>query len=352
MNPRIQKLYKILEEEDLDGLILTNPSNISYLADFKSRDSYAVISRKENVYITDSRYTEEVKKYLSGFTLIKIERSVFKLIADTCANLKLKKIGFEERVLPFAEYNKIRESLSKNAELVPTHSLVEKLRQVKTAQEIAKLRKAAQITIEALQFIEGFIRPGQTEIEISAEIERFIRYQGASCASFDTIVGSGPNSSYPHHLTSARKVRKNEPVLVDMGVEYAGYKSDLTRVFFSGKIEYSEQKIYNIVLEAQKKAINAIKPGAVISEIDALARRYIAEKGYGGFFGHNLGHGVGLDIHEEPGISFKEKSKLAAGMVFTVEPGIYLAGKFGVRIEDMVLVTQKGVEVISGSLNK
>lgn len=352
MNLNTQKLCERLKEKNLDGLIVSSEANISYLSGFKSRDSYAIISGKENIYITDSRYTQEVKKKLRGFKLIEVNGSVFKLISDCCNRLKLNRVGFEERYASFAEYHKIKEGLKTFVELVPTYSLVETLRMVKSEEELKKIKKAVQITVKAFDFIKEIISPGKAEVEIAAELERFIRYNGASYAAFEIIVASGPNSSFPHHLTSARKIKKNEPVLIDMGVDYSGYKSDLTRVFFSGKLNSFEKKVYDIVLKAQNLAINNIKPSINISVLDTLARQYIAKQGYDKFFCHNLGHGIGLEVHEGPHITKKENSKLAPGMVFSVEPGIYLPGKFGIRIEDLVLVTRKGVEVISGSLNK
>ena len=353
VNLRLKNIYAKLDKTNLEGFILSSPSNISYLTHFISRDAYLIISKRENIYLTDSRYTEEVKKSLNkAFSLKKINGSVFKIIADACNNLKLKRIGFEERYLPFAEHKKIRENLNKTIDLIPTHNLVEELRQIKSEEELEKIKKAIRITVSALKFIKDFISPGKREIEVAAELERFIRYNGARTSAFDIIVACGANSSFPHHITSQRKIKNNEPVLIDIGVDYLGYKSDLTRVFFLGKITSAVRKIYDIVLQAQERAIRKIKPAININIIDKTARQYIAQRGYGGFFGHNLGHGVGLEVHEEPNISGKEKGKLRPGMVFTIEPAIYLPDKFGIRIEDMVLVTERGAQVLSVDLNK
>jgi len=353
MDRRIKNIYAKLSEKSLQGLIVSWPANISYLTEYTSRDSYFLLSKKQNIYFTDSRYIEEAKGFLKGIAQIKRSNgSVFEAIAQACKSLGLKRIGFEERYLPFAEYKKIQEELNKSAKLVPTYGLVEGLRQIKDSEELKKIKKALKITREALKFIPDFIKPGKKEIEVAAELERFLRYSGARSGAFDLIVASGPNSSFPHHLTSQRKIGDNEPVLIDLGVDYLGYKSDLTRVFFSGKINSLVRSIYDIVLKAQERAISKIKPAVRISEIDAAARQYITRKGYGRFFGHNLGHGIGLEVHEEPHLSGKAQDKLMPGMVFTVEPGIYLPHKFGIRIEDMVLVTQKGCEVLSGAVYK
>lgn len=352
MASRINRIYSELKTSCLDGLIVSSQPNISYLCQYNCRDAYLLISKSANIYFTDSRYINEMHKKLSGFIIKRINGSAFKTIADTALELGLKKIGFEERNLSFAEYTKIKSHLAHRAKLIPTHSIIESLRQVKDVCELANIRKALQITEKSIRFIQKFLTPGTRELEISAELERFIRYAGANDSAFDIIVASGPNSSFPHHLSSSRKLKRNEPVLIDIGVDYSGYKSDLTRVFFLGKIKVLVRKVYDIVLSAQELAIKRIRPGAEMAEIDRVAREYIAAKGYAGYFTHNLGHGFGLEVHEDPRISAREASALKPGMTFTVEPGIYLPGKFGIRIEDMVLVTRKGCEVLSGSIDK
>jgi len=353
MNPRIKNILAKLEENKLDGLIVSSPSNISYLTEYASRDSYFLISPKENIYFTDSRYTEEARIALKGkVTIKKVNGSVFKIIAQACLNLGLKRIGFEERYLAYAEYNKIKVSLSRGANLVGVHSIIETLRQIKEPQELEKIKEAIKITHQALKFVKSFIRPGIKEVEVAAELERFIRYHKASKAAFDIIVASGENSSFPHHSSSQRKLKNNEPILIDMGVEYLGYKCDLTRVFFLGKIKGLINKIYNIVIEAQAEALKKVKPETLIADIDKASRQYISQRGFGEFFGHNVGHGIGLDVHEAPYISSKENNLTQAGMVFTIEPAVYLPNKFGIRIEDMVLVTKESCEVLSGSVHK
>ncbi|MDP2943722.1 MAG: Xaa-Pro peptidase family protein [Candidatus Omnitrophota bacterium] len=353
MNSRIKNIYLKLEQEGLDGLIVSLPANISYLTEFASRDAYLLVSKPGNFYFTDSRYTEEAKSHIKNIARIKkVNGSVFKIIAQTLSNLGLKRVGFEERYLPFAEHKKIEEELKGSADLIPTHSWIEELRQVKTREEIGKIRKATQITALALQFAKKIISPGKKEIEIAAELERFIRVKGAQGNAFDIIIAAGENSAFPHHKTSQRKIKNNEPVLVDIGVDYYGYKSDLTRVFFLGKITSTFKRTYDTVLKAQQQAFEAIRPGVSIDKVDRAARQYISQKGFGRFFGHGLGHGIGLEVHEEPHISSKNTHRLTKAMVFTVEPAIYLPGRFGIRIEDVVLVTQGGIKVLSGNLDK
>ncbi|MDD5130687.1 MAG: aminopeptidase P family protein [Candidatus Omnitrophica bacterium] len=353
MNLRLENIHSALKQRGLDALLVSLPANISYLIESLSRDAYLLVSGKENIYFTDSRYTEEAGIFLKDNAKLKISNGfVFKGIAEAALNLGLKKVGFEERYLPFAEFAKIKEYAGEKFSLIPTHSIVEDRRQLKDTQEVLNLKKAARITFLALEHIKQFLVPGVKEVEIVAELERFIRYQGGRGSAFDIIVASGPNSSQPHHLSGQRRLKDNEPVLIDLGVDYQGYKSDLTRVLFLGKINFLVRKVYDIVLKAQELAIKRIRPGAEIAEIDRVAREFIIAAGYGDCFTHNLGHGFGLEVHEAPHISGREASAVKPGMTFTVEPGIYLPGKFGIRIEDMVLITTKGCEVISGARHK
>jgi len=342
-----------MRQEKLDALLVSSSANISYLTDYPSRDSWLLVSPKEQVFITDSRYTQEAKKRLAGFTVSEINNSsAWSTIGGLCRALKIGCLGFEDRYLSYAEYTRIRKAIPKDTGFCPASGMVEDLRQVKSGREIEKIRKALGITVAAFRFADKLLKPGMREIEVAGELERFIRFHGARASSFDMIVASGPNSGFPHHLTSERKLKANEPVLIDMGVDYQGYKSDLTRVFFLGKIDTLTARIYRIVLEAKKRAIAGIRPDVAAGQIDSLARTYIEEKGFGKFFGHGLGHGVGLEVHEAPHIGKKQTTQLVPGMVFTVEPAIYLPHKFGMRLEDMVLVTGKGSEVLSGTLNQ
>jgi len=352
MNRRLLNLRAALKKIGLDCLILFSAHNISYLTHFSSRDSYLILGPNKVIYLTDARYTQEAKRYLKGYAIQEINGSVFDLIATFCTASSYKKVGFEEKQLSVFDYRKLKDAFRGAADLIPVPPLIEEARKIKERTEIDKIRQAVSIAESALVLIKGYITAGVRELEIDAELERFIRYAGASGTAFDTIVASGKNSSFPHHRTCRRMIKDNEPVLIDIGADYEGYKSDLTRVFFLGKINPEVRKIYDIVLGAQDRAIRSIKPGVFINKVDSIARHYIAQRGYGGFFSHSTGHGVGLEVHEVPRISRKEAGILKEGMVFTIEPAIYLPGRFGIRIEDMVLVTRKGCEVISGSLNK
>ncbi len=352
MHTRVRKLLPKLKARNLGAFLVSSPYNISYLADYKCRDSWMLVTADGVFYFTDSRYTLEMRTNLKGIHVVAIRDSAVKTLAGVCRRLKIARLGFEERQVSYVQYSRLHEQLAPAVALEPVSGLVEALRSVKDRSEIARIRHATEITVKAYRFIKEILAPGMKEIEVAGELERFIRYQGASCASFDIIVASGPNSSFPHHLTSSRVMQPGEPVMIDMGVEYEGYKSDLTRVFFLGKLYTLGQKVYQAVLTAQKRAIAAIKPGVSVKTVDKAARDYLKAQGLGKFFLHSLGHGVGLEVHEAPGLTGLVDDRLLPGQVVTVEPAVYLPGKFGIRIEDLVLVTSQGCEVLSGALNK
>jgi len=353
MDQRLKNLISRMHCEELDGLIVNSEANISYLTRHPSRDSRLLVSKKKIVYFTDPRYTEEAKKQLKGISIRNTGSAPpFPTIAQTCRKLRLKRVGFEEKSVSYAEYRCLKKELGKKPALVATSDLIEEMRELKDAQELGRIRKALVITAKTLKFAGKIIKSGAKETEVAARLEEFMRLAGGSGPSFKTIVASGGNSGFPHHIPGARKIGRNDLVLVDLGVDYQGYKSDLTRIFFLGRIKHSAARIYEILLEAQRRAISRVKPGVQISEIDAAARDYISQKGFGPNFSHSLGHGVGRQIHENPKISSKADGILKPGMVLTIEPAIYLPGKFGIRIEDMVLVTKKGYEVLSVSVNK
>lgn len=334
-------------------MLVLSPANISYLTGFLSRDAHLLVSSKKNIYFTDSRYIQAVRKSLKGCLLKEADSNGFKHFMEAFYKLGFKRLGFEKEHLSLALYQKLRrESAGRGITLIPVCGIIEEFRQIKNEDELEKIRFACGIAIKALRNIKDFIAPGKREIEVAGELERYLRYAGASRASFDIIVASGPNSSLPHHITGSRKIRDNEPVLVDVGADYLGYKSDLTRVFFSGRINTLYRKIQDIVHKARDLAVQEIKPGKIARDIDFLARSFIAEKGYGKYFFHSLGHGIGLEVHEGLSLSPKSDNILKSGMVLTVEPAIYLPDKFGSRVEEMVLVTRKGCEVLSGALDK
>lgn len=348
---RLKRLHTILKNNHLNGFLVSKQANISYLTGFPSSDSYLIITPDKNYFITDSRYYQQARSKLKSIRVKLSGKSVFRTIADLAVGSGIRRLGFEARSLEFAQYRQIKKFL-KTARFVATDNLIDEQRKIKEREELTKIKKAVDIAVQALRYAGRIIRPGLKEIEVAAQLERFVRYKGARATSFETIVASGKNSAFAHHITSDRKLKKGESLFIDIGVNCEGYKSDLTRAFFLGKIPSKIREIYDIVRQAQHLAIEKIKPGIKIREIDRSARQHIAKFGYGGFFGHNLGHGLGLEVHEEPCISPDNETIVQEGMVFTVEPAIYLPGKFGIRIEDDIVVTKQGCRVLSGNLDK
>lgn len=347
MNSRLKAVSEILKSKDIEAFLVLSPANISYLTQSRSRDSFLLVTSRKNFYFTDSRYLEEARATLRDFEVVAIDdRGLDAEIKRACKHLCLTHCAFEQQYISYARYKLLSKTLGRGLRLEPVSGLVEGLRSIKSVEEVEGVRQAVRITKQAFIFIKKFIIPGIKELEIAAELERFIRFHGASASSFDIIVASGPNASLPHHLTSERKLLPSEAVIIDMGVDVEGYKSDLTRVFFSGKINSLYRAAYDTVRTAQGRAIAAVKPGALTGDIDEQARSYIKERYGDHCFGHSLGHGVGLEVHEEPRISPRKNIRLRPGMIFTIEPGLYVPGKFGIRMEEMVLVTTRGREVL------
>lgn len=342
----IQKLITAISVKRLGALFLNNQANITYLTGFASRDSGLLLVKEDYYFITDSRYEEEAKSFFPKNKVRIISESFFAALAGVIREKKLKRLGFEAKSLFVAQLNKIKDNLPK-INLIPTVDLVESLRQIKSEDEITKIRQAIQKTGSALKAIKNSVKTGITEAALAAELEYRLKKSGARGSAFETIVAFGKNASMPHHITSEKKLGRQEAVLIDTGAGFQGYNSDITRTFKRGCKNREFLKAYDAVMLAQEKAFSMIKPGAVISAIDRSARGLLHTKGFGKFFGHSLGHGVGLEVHELPGINCRNNGKLDQGMIFTVEPGIYIPGRFGIRIEDMVRVTEHGCEILS-----
>ncbi|MFC1632449.1 M24 family metallopeptidase [Candidatus Omnitrophota bacterium] len=260
--------------------------------------------------------------------------------------LKLRRMGFESDGISFNFHRRLKKS-NTGRQLIPQTCIIEKIRSIKSAAEIELLRQAAKLALASFKYAQKIIRPGQKESAVADELQYFMRQQGAEDSAFDPIVASGIRSSLPHAPISSKIIRNNQPVLVDLGCRLSGYNSDLTRMVFLGKIGGKLKRIYQAVRQAQQLAISVVKAGVEASQVDLTARNYLRKEKLAPFFVHALGHGIGRDIHEAPSISSQNKSVLAPGMVFTVEPGIYLPGWGGVRVEDMVLVKKNGAEVLT-----
>lgn len=351
ISKRIDKIISQFDEEGIDALLVTNPANVRYLSGFRGSQASLYLVRGKRFLITDFRYALQAKKEAKGFKIKLVNGSFFELIGELVKVLKTGRLGFEYKYLTYGEHDQIKRQLA-GIDFMPTFGLVEKFRQVKDPYEIGLIKDSIAILKNAVSYFKSILKPGLTESDLAVEMEHFIKATSGERSSFEVIVASASNSAFPHAKPTRRKVKSNDMVLLDLGINYNGYNSDLTRIFFLGKITPKAKKIYNIVKEAQRRCLKSIQPGIKISKIDWIARDFINKKGFGNYFGHALGHGIGLEVHEEPPISHKNHAILKPGMVFTIEPAIYLPNWGGIRLEDMVLVTPKGCEILTDDIDK
>lgn len=317
------------------------------MTEFTGSAGIALVSKNDAVFITDFRYTEQAEKQVSGYRIVKHDKTIIEEVAKQAKLMNLKVIGFEKDDLSYGMFELYDKTV--DAQLKPVSGLVEKLRLVKTEDEIAVLKQAAKIADDAFTHICTFIKPGLTEIEVSNELEFFMRKQGATSSSFDIIVASGLRGALPHGVATDKVIESGELVTLDYGALYNGYISDITRTVAVGEPSEKLREIYDVTLAAQELAVKEIKPGMTGIQADAIARDYISSKGYGAAFGHSTGHGIGLEVHEGPGLSFRSETVLETNMAVTVEPGIYLPGIGGVRIEDDIIMTKDGNERLTHS---
>lgn len=345
---RIKAVRKLLADFNIDGFIVTKEQNWRYLSGFTGSNALLIFNSTDNYLITDFRYLEQAAVQASDFHIIRPQTIIEDALVEQLTKFGVKRVGFEDDSLSYHTFKSYQNKLS-GIELVPLHQQVEKIRWIKDQSEINAIKKAAEITDQAFAHILDYIKPGVKESQIALELEYFMRRQGAEKPAFDTIVASGPRAALPHGVASDKKIAAGEFIVMDFGAVYGGYHSDMTRTVAVGQPDPEQAEIYRIVLDAQKTALRSIKPGVRCAAVDAAARDLITAVGYGTNFGHGLGHSVGLEIHEKPVFAPKDDTLLEPGMVLTVEPGIYLAGKFGVRIEDLVLVSPDGCEILSKS---
>ena len=342
---RVARVVEALQEERLDGLLLTTPANITYLSGFRGEDSALLVTARGRFLVTDGRYTEEAERECPEAQVVEHRKGLMRAVAAIVRRRRLGRLGFEE-MMPHGWYLQLRSALGARR-LVTRSGLVERLRQVKDRWELAAIRRAVRAAEAWWSRRRTLLAEGRSEAETAAALVSAMTRSGAEGAAFPTIVAVGARGSLPHARSGGRRLRRSQPLLVDWGAEVAGYKSDLTRVFAPRRMSARFREVYRTVLEAQEAAIAAVRPGAAAGSVDRAARSVIARAGYAEWFRHSLGHGLGLEVHELPRIRQKDRTVLEPGMVFTIEPGIYLPGRFGVRIEDVVLVTGKGCEVLS-----
>ena len=343
----IEKYLSVLEEGQ--GLLLTSRYSRYYSACYDIAEAVAVVSKAGCRYFTDSRYIEAAQKGIRDFEILEMNREnpFCKLINDACKDFGIRKLGYEEDYLTVAEFNGYREKL--DAELVPMSAKINAFRSVKEPWELELMKKAQDITDIAFTQMLQRIKPGLTEKQLQAELIYCLLKNGADGLSFDPIVVSGPNTSMPHGVPGDRVIEQGDFITMDFGAVYKGYCADMTRTVAVGYATEEMQKVYNTVLQAQTQAIAATQAGATGAEIDGVARKVITDAGYGPYFGHSYGHSIGMECHEMPACAPSCKTPIAENTVCSAEPGIYLPGRFGVRIEDVVIFKEDGCENITHS---
>lgn len=337
---RLDRLRHKLSEQGIEAFLISRPANCCYLSGFDG-EGFLLLTRDRAYLFTDFRYAEQAREQAPSFDLVQVRGELSKWLPEWVSELGIRQLGLEGDDLSLNTYRKLAErilSLNPPPELVPTSGVVEALRAVKDEDEIEKLGRAASLAEAALRWAGEFLRPGMEERKVAWELEKFLRENGSEELPFEIIVASGPNSALPHARPTSRLLLEGEPVIIDLGTRVQGYCGDLTRTFFLGRPRGEFERIYRLVQEAQTVALEGIRSGMTGEEADGLARKVIEGAGYGEAFGHGLGHGVGLEVHEAPRLGPESKDVLEEGMVFTLEPGIYLEGRGGVRLEDMVVL--------------
>lgn len=338
---RIEKIRNGLEERHIDAALVFEPHNIYYISGFTGGEGCVVITESRAYLVTDFRYIEQAKNESPEFEVVRVDNPA-KDLSGFISGLGISSVGFEEDFVSFGTYTNLKSSLE-DIELIPLNGLIEDIRQVKDEDEVDRISKAQVLAEEALSYVKGMIRPGLTERQIALELEFYIKKKGSSGLSFDTIVASGLRSSLPHGKATDKVIEDGDFVTIDFGIVWDWYCSDMTRTYVVGRASDKQKEIYNVVLEAQVTALEGIKAGLTGIEADKLARDIIEKYGYGDYFGHGLGHGVGLQVHELPMVNKRGAKPLEENSVITCEPGIYIPGFGGVRIEDLLVVKDNGI---------
>ena len=338
-------IREILKSEHLDGVLILGLPNMRYLSGFTGTDGALFVGADESIFMTDSRYCEQAREQVEVGRIV-CYKDKLKAIGDLLDGSSVQRIGFEAEAVNVALYNDLI-ALNPSVTWLPLKEQIRSLRGKKSEAELIHLQKAADLNHQAFDTVLPLIKAGQSERDIALELEFTLKKLGGEANAFDFIVASGARGALPHGVASEKKLAQGELVTIDFGTRVQGYHSDETVTLAIGEIDGNLRQIFDIVLEAHDLAIRAVYPGCSIVDLDAVARDYIKLKGYGAYFGHGLGHGVGLEIHEFPGLSSRSQEVLAEGMVVTIEPGIYLPGQGGVRIEDTIVVTPDGCRLLT-----
>ncbi|AQX74485.1 aminopeptidase [Dehalococcoides mccartyi] len=349
---RLALLRKLMAENELDGLLVSKPENQYYLSGFSGGEGHLFITPTQSFIAVDFRYYEQAENESPDYTLCKVINGRSLWLPELLSSESIRRLGFESSFITFEQYSKLKNTLSEsglNVLLVETADLAGKLRKIKSENEIDCIKQASAIGDAAFSALPSLLTPGMTERELAWELEKFMKSHGSQSMPFEVIAATGANSALPHAQTRPEAVADGQPLLMDYGAKFSWYASDMTRTVLPGKPNSQFKKIYDIVLAAQQKAIDQIHSGMTGQEADAIAREVIEKAGYGANFGHSLGHGVGLEVHEEPHLSPRSTDILENGMVFSIEPGIYLPGWGGIRIEDTCMLKNGKIELLSKS---
>lgn len=354
---RLERFRSLMDQEGLDLFLVAVPENRHYLSGYRAEDllltessGYLLISKSRQFLLTDFRYEESARAEAPDFECLIYTVGLGQVLPDLFSTLAAARVGFEKDFLTYRRFQEITEALQAarpSAELTPSEDLVQRLRAIKDEEEIVRIKASLALTERVLESVWSGLMPGKRERQVAWEIERSIREGGGEAVSFPPIVAGGPNAALPHAEPTDRKIGQGESVILDMGSKLGGYCSDMTRTWVAGVPSPKIREIYRIVREAQLAAQEAIRAGKESVEVDGVARGIITDAGYGDQFGHGLGHGVGLAVHEKPGLRRHGPTPLEENMVVTVEPGIYLPGVGGVRLENMVRITKNGCEVLN-----
>jgi Xaa-Pro aminopeptidase len=345
---RIKKAFALLRKNNIDTMFVTEINHVRYLSGFSGSNGIVVLAPPKAYFLTDFRYVVQSQKEVKNCQIMIASRQLTTELPKLPIFAKKVRVGIEAEFVSISFLERLKDLLPQ-VEFKPTTQIIESLSIIKDSEEITKVRKAVRIADKALSDTLGSIKPGVKEKDIALELEYKMRTQGAENVAFETIVASGQRSSMPHGRASDKKLRKGDFITIDFGALYQGYTSDITRTFVLGKATEKQKNIYNIVLNAQKTACKAVKPGMACSRVDAVARDIIMKAGYGDNFGHGLGHGIGMIVHDRPVLSPQSNDILEPGMIVTIEPGIYISNWGGVRVEDDVLVTPNGGQILSKS---
>ena len=350
---RVEKLRSHLENQQIDAMLISSPENRRYLSGFAGSAGYLLVTEKEQVLATDFRYIEQAEQQAPGYRIERITASAAWL-PQLALNAGITRIGFEANNVSIATHSTFLKAIqddleSSNLELIATNEVIDRMRAIKDKDELELIEKAIMVTDQAFEDVSTSIKPGITEKRVAWELEKSMREQGAEGLAFDIIVGAGINGALPHHLADDTPILSGQSVVIDMGAKYQGYCADLTRTIFVGDLDEQFETVYSTVLSAQLEAEEKVSPGMTGGEVDAISRDIISEAGYGDHFGHSLGHGVGLAVHEHPRVGPKADNRIEDGMVFTIEPGIYLTDWGGVRIEDIVVMEGGSARVLSNA---